>query len=184
MYQSPEAYPQLAPFIERWAAMRDEALALSDRMLTVNDDRAAAGTWRALPLRVEEEDRGVVPQALLLRNRTLAPATAATMERASGILACSFSALAPGARIRRHVHHQPHVTASLCLQADPGAQIIVDGARRDYVAGEVQVFDYTLPHEVVNPGPRERIVLLLLMKNRWRYSGPGKGPATRPGVGG
>ncbi len=41
---------------------------------------------------------------------------------------------------------------------------------RQYVTGEMLVFDYTLDHYVINDGPRERIVLLMLLGNRMESS--------------
>lgn len=166
-FQPMSAYPELSPIQAAWQEIRGEALASLDRMTFIEDERTEPRSWKVLPLLPEDEDRGVFPEGALEESRALAKRTVAIVERsAPTIAAYAFSALRPGGFIRAHTHNNAYVTASLCLDGGSGASIVVDGQRRDYVDGEMIIFDYRLVHEVVHKGDRARVVLLLLLEDR------------------
>ena len=163
-FLEPDAYPELAGIRAVWEELRDEALATRAEAFLITDGRAAPGTWSVLPLLPEEEDRHVFSEAETARLRALAPRTVALLGQHERVLAYAFSILAPGADIAQHRHHQPHVTASLCLQGGGTAILTAGGEARPFVDGEWTVFDYTQPHSVINRGELERIVLLVLLE--------------------
>ena len=146
--------------------MLEEGMEALGAMVPVDDGRSWAGAWRALPLRVEQEDLVIMPEAACQANREIVPRSAAVLLQSNRIVACAFSALAPGGRIAPHRHRHPYVTASLCLADGGGSFIIAGGERRSYQPGEWIVFDYRALHEVVNSGDGIRLVVLLLLQNR------------------
>lgn len=156
----------LSTIRDAWSTIRDEALAVRERMLPVFDGRADSGLWKVLPLWTEPEDSGRFPPDLCTSCRALTPRTTAIVESVPGILACMFSMVAPGGRILPHRHHNPFLTVSLCLQSGGDSFIVVGRDRTDYRDGELIVFDYRQMHEVVNRGHADRIALLLLVENR------------------
>jgi aspartyl/asparaginyl beta-hydroxylase (cupin superfamily) len=162
-FLDPAAYPQLATIGARWEDLRDEALAARSRMQPVDDSRSTPGAWSFLALLPEEEDRALAPEALTAANRALVPRSVELLDGVPGLLGYGFSCLAPGTAIAAHRHHQPRVTASLCLHGAAGASLEVGGEQRDYEDGEWLVFDYTRSHAVRNDGPLERLVLLVLL---------------------
>lgn len=137
-------------------------------MTDIHDSRAGPGAWRVLALLPENEDRQVVPEGTWRANRRLVPKTTEILAAVPRLEAYAFSALEPNGHIRPHRHTNAFVTAALCLQHGGNSYIVVGGERREYRDGEMIVFDYTLEHEVFNRGPKERIVLLMLLDNRMR----------------
>jgi aspartyl/asparaginyl beta-hydroxylase (cupin superfamily) len=167
-FQSPEAYPELGPVHAAWKTIRAEALAALERMTPIRDDRSSPGTWKILPLLPEEEDRGVVPDEVCRQSRTLAPETIRIVESSiPNIKGYALSALRPGGHIRPHSHTNPYVTASLCLHGGNGCHLLVGGRRQAFQDGGLIVFDYTLTHEVLHCGHEARVVLLMLLDNRY-----------------
>jgi hypothetical protein len=161
-----ELYPELAEVSAQFDAIRTEILPLRSAMTEVTDDRVQPGAWRILPLLAEAEDRAAVPDQFCLANRRLAPRSAQILSAVPELHAYSFSALAPGGHIRLHRHRNPFVTAALCLQDGGASYIVVAGERQDFRTRETIIFDYTMEHEVVNLGPAERVILLMLLNNR------------------
>lgn len=159
-------YRDLSTLGAAWQDVHAEALTTVPNMSAVNDGRVGASDWRALPLWVEPEDRGVFPDEVCEKNRRLAPLTVSLVEALGPVEACSFSLLAPGGAIAKHRHDRPFATAALCLDGGENARIRVAGVWRSYINGEWIIFDYTKPHEVTNDGPRARIVLLVLLDLR------------------
>jgi hypothetical protein len=159
-------YPELAGLRVYAPFLHEEGMAALDAMLPIDDARSPQGAWRALPLRVEDEDLPVISAAACEANRARVPRAASLLLQRPGILACSFSALEPGGRIAPHRHENPYATASLCLTDGGGSFIIADGERRDYRTGDWIVFDYRALHEVFNTGSSVRLVVLLLLPLR------------------
>jgi aspartyl/asparaginyl beta-hydroxylase (cupin superfamily) len=162
---SSEDYPELATLTTAWRDIRAEALAAVPSMTFVRDNRVAAWTWGVLPFRVEADDRQVITDEQCVANRAVAPRTVGLVEALGvPVEAFSFSLLAAGATIAEHRHHEPFVTAALCLSGE-GATIRVGGETRSYVDGQWILFDYTQPHSVTNKGPEPRVVLLVLVRS-------------------
>jgi quercetin dioxygenase-like cupin family protein len=153
----------LTPYLPIFLA---EGFAALEAMMTVCDERSRSGDWRALPLKVEREDEVVTPAGFCQANCARTPRSAAVLLAEPGVLACAFSAVAPGGRIAAHRHENPNVTGALCLDDGGGSFMVADGERQDYRTGEWIVFDYRALHEVVNEGPGIRLVLLVLLRNR------------------
>jgi hypothetical protein len=74
--------------------------------------------------------------------------------------------LAPGSVIREHRDHglgldEGLVRLHVPIVAGPAVEFVVDGVRVPMSAGECWYLDLSLPHRVSNPGPGERIHLVL-----------------------
>jgi aspartyl/asparaginyl beta-hydroxylase (cupin superfamily) len=167
-FHSTELYPELDLITPHFGEIRAEALRVRSSMTDVVDGRIRPGAWNVLPLLAEADDRDVVPDDLCMQNRLLVPRTIEILSTCPAFGGYALSALQSGGHIRPHTHHRPFVTAALCLQDSEGSHIVVGGERRDYREGEMMVFDYCYEHEVINNGPRERIVLLMLLPNRMK----------------
>ena len=135
-------------------------------MHTICDDRTGNHAWSALPLLVEEEDRGVFPDEICRQGRSLLPQTYTCFRHIPALQALAVSTLKPGGHIKPHCHQQPSVTAALCLQAEGDTWIKVNGDQKRFIPGQTLIFDYQSIHEVRNDGPVDRVVLLILLPNK------------------
>lgn len=160
-----DLYPVLDELEKHWMALKIEAIHSLKKMFYISDERINNNEWRVLPLVPEEEDRIHMDPSVIKNARKYAPFTCKLLDGIHNIHAYAFSSLAPKATIKAHQHHNPYVTAMLCLQADGDVYIENDGQRKYFKEGETIVFDYTLMHKVVNNSDTERIVLLILMDN-------------------
>jgi aspartyl/asparaginyl beta-hydroxylase (cupin superfamily) len=165
-FQTLERYPELQEVMQQFEAIRREALSLKSQMIPLNDERVDANVWSVFPLLPEEEDRVVIPEYLWKKNQRLAPKTTRILSSISSLLAYSFSSLKPNGHIRPHVHENPYVTATLCLQDGGDSYIVVNGEKAQFKSGEMIIFDYRQEHEVINLGTDDRVVLLMLLENR------------------
>ena len=163
-----EIYPELAIVQRSWPEIREEALALRPDMIWIEDERTRGHTWAFGPLVPEEEDRDDVLDALSARLRERAPFTMRLMATIPELLACGFSMLCAGERIGLHAHPNQFLTAMLGLAGGSACTVRVGAESRPIRPGDLLLFDYSLPHEVVNAGPDDRLVLLMLIPpSRW-----------------
>lgn len=165
-FHSPTLYPELDILWLHFVEIRAEALSCRLSMIDIADGRTTPGAWHILPLLAEREDRAVFSDAQCAHNRLLVPRILEILSAIPDLHAYAFSVLDPGKKILPHRHVNPFVTAAFCLQDGGDSYILVNGERRDFHDKEIIIFDYTQEHEVINNGVQERIVLLLLMKNR------------------
>lgn len=166
MFQELDLYPELLEIKKHFEDIKQEAFSLMDEMFSINDFRVESNVWNVFPLLPEVEDRSVVPDVIWKRNQQLAPLTTKLLSSIKSLEAYSFSTLKPSGHILPHVHENPYVTASLCLQDGGDSYMVVNGVKADFKTEDFLIFDYTQEHEVVNNGTQDRIVLLLLLKNR------------------
>lgn len=164
-FHDPKWYPALEGLIDHIPMLKAEAIEALNGMMYLADSRIRQQRWRVLPLLPEPEDAPVFPPAIVQDAQSKAPKTFQLLNGITGIDAFMLSALAPKATIGVHQHENPFVTAMLTLQCKGEAYILNNGERRDFVEGEIIVFDYTMMHEVVNNSDEERIVLLMLLEN-------------------
>ncbi len=157
-------FPDLERVQQQWRTIREEAKLAFDVLGTELGDQVGA-SW-ILPLVPEEEDRHKFDDRVYARACELAPTAARSASSIPYVLAYAFSKLAPRQTIAPHRHWNPYFTAGLCLQGGGHSHIVVGGQRRDFVDGELVVFDYRMTHEVANEGPVDRIVMLLLIDPR------------------
>lgn len=165
-FQSISLYPELYRLYRHFGTFLEEALAAKPSIHYIDDWRARPDTWGVLALRPEPEDLGVIPESICSANRTLMPRTTEILDAVPNLQAFAVSLLVPGGHIRLHTHKNHFVTAVLCLQGGEGSHISVSGKRRDFLDGEVIVFDYRQAHEIFNDGDQDRIAMLLLFENR------------------
>lgn len=127
---------------------------------------ASLGASYILPLVPEPEDSNEVSDEVFASARRLAPFTTEAVGRIPYVVSYGFSRVAPGGEIPEHDHWNPYLVALMCLATGDGCHILVGGQRRDFVVGETVLFDYTLPHAVMNPSAEERVVLLCVIDPR------------------
>lgn len=174
----PAEFSELAVVQARWRELRDEAVSA----LTLVGPRLGIDSSQTyiLPLVAEAQDRDLIPDAVCAEARALSPLAMSLTSEVPYAIGCAFSRLTPGKHIAPHYHATPYLTAILCLDdGGGGSHILVDGQRRDFVNGELTIFDYTLEHESRNEGTRDRIVLLLLIDPRRVRSTRASTPPTR-----
>jgi aspartyl/asparaginyl beta-hydroxylase (cupin superfamily) len=161
-------YPELARVRAEWREIRDEACSLLPMMIWVEDYRTAGKVWAFGPLLLEEGDRTPDRDRLCAVMRQRATRTMTLLHEIPTLLGCGFSLLVAGGRIGEHVHSMPFVTAILGLSAAHPCWITVGTETRPIQEGELTIFDYTQPHEVVNASEADRLALLVLVPNKSR----------------
>lgn len=175
---APDDFPELAVVQSQWRALRDEAVVALTALGPVLG--VPPSQSYILPVVPEAQDRDLVTDDICARARAMAPLAMQLAGDVPYVIGCAFSRLTPGKHIAPHYHSTPYLTAILCLD-DGGrrSHIIVDGQRRDFVDGELTIFDYTHEHESRNEGERDRIVMLLLIDPRRITSTRASTPPTR-----
>lgn len=166
VFQTLEVYPELQIISNHFDEIKEEVISLKSKMMYVNDIRIATNVWNIFPL-LPEEDRVVFSEEVLREFQRLAPKSTEILSSIHTLKAYSFSSLSPGGHIRPHKHDNHYVTAILCLQDGGDSHIIVAGEKAQFKNGEIVIFDYTKEHEVFNNGKEDRIVLLMLLDNRF-----------------
>lgn len=166
VFQTLELYPELKEVKNSFKEIKEEAFSLKTKMFPLNDYRVSTNVWNIFPLLPEKEDRGLFSDEVWKKNQLLAPKTSKILSSIASVEAYMFSSLEPKGHIGLHKHENPFVTAALCLQDGGDSCIIVNGIKAPFRTGEVLIFDYTQDHEVFNHGIQDRIVLLMLLKNR------------------
>jgi beta-hydroxylase len=165
-FYSTDDYPLLETVRKEWQTIRDEAKVALATLEAQLGDKTGGPSW-ILPLIPEAEDEHMFTEDVWRKARELSPVTCSLVQKLPFVIAFAFSKLVPGTKIPLHEHWNPYLTAILCLQdADGKTHITVNGERRHFHDGEYVFFDYTLPHESVNEGTVDRIVMLLLVDRR------------------
>ena len=136
-----EYYPVLDEIATHWMALKDEAIHSLNHMSYILDNRINPQEWRVLPLLPEKEDRMLMNATEIEMAREQAPLTCELLDRIPQLHAYAFSSLAPKATIQAHQHHNPYVTAMLCLQAEGDVYIDNNNERRYFKEGELIIFD-------------------------------------------
>jgi aspartyl/asparaginyl beta-hydroxylase (cupin superfamily) len=161
-------YPELALVRSEWREIREEALSLLPSMMWLEDDRTTGKVWALGPLILEEGDRTPDRDLLadVMRRRTTRTMT--LLYQIPNLLGCAFSLLVARSRIDKHIHSGTSVTAILGLSPADPCWITVGDENRRIRQGELTIFDYTQPHEVVNASHVDRLALLILLPNKSR----------------
>jgi aspartyl/asparaginyl beta-hydroxylase (cupin superfamily) len=163
---SQEEYPELAFIRNEWRTIRDEGRNLRDSMIWIEDRRTAGQVWAFAPLLMEEGQRTPDRDRLCEFLRARAPRTMTILRDIPTLLGCGFSLLLAQGRIGTHDHTRPFVTAILGLSSADPSWIKVGSETQFIRKGELVIFDYTLPHEVVNESSVDRLALLILLPNK------------------
>jgi len=174
-------FPELAPLLEQWQVIRDEALHLEDegyvRGAFANNDIGFQSFyrygWKRFYLKWYEAP---LPSA-----RALCPRTVAILEAIPTLHGAMFALLPPGGRLG--VHRDPYagslrVHLGLATPNSDDCRIIVDDVPYSWRDGQAVVFDETFIHWAENRTDRPRMILfcdierplrsrLLTAINRW-----------------
>jgi beta-hydroxylase len=159
-------YPELDPVRSNWREIREEAVSLVPTMMWVEDNRTTGRVWAFGPLVLEEGDRTLDRDHLsdvMLRRATR---TMTLLSQIPNLQGCGFSLLVARSRIDEHIHSMPFVTAILGLSPANPCWIRVANKTKSIREGELTIFDYTQPHEVVNASDVDRLALLILLPNK------------------
>ena len=165
-FYSSEEYPELTSACSEWREIRDEGWGIRSEMMWIEDERTDDRAWSFGPLVVEEAARTSDRNRLCEALRVKTPHTMKILRDIPGLLACGFSLLRAHSRIRMHSHVDPCVTASLCLSPADPCWITAGCETRHFYQGELIIFDFTLPHEIVNDSSTDRLALLMLLPNK------------------
>jgi aspartyl/asparaginyl beta-hydroxylase (cupin superfamily) len=161
-------YPELEFLRSEWRQIREEALSLLPAMMWLEDDRTTGKVWALGPLILEEGDR--TPDRDLLADvmRRRAKWTMTLLHQIPTLLGCAFSLLVARSKIDKHIHSGAFITAILGLSPADPCWITVGRETQRIREGELTIFDYTQPHEVVNASNVDRLALLILLPNKSR----------------
>ncbi|WP_266170487.1 aspartyl/asparaginyl beta-hydroxylase domain-containing protein [Dyella subtropica] len=169
-------FPDARRFVDAWPALRDEAVALMDRLQAVPRfhelmaEQAAISAndehdWRMFLLKVYGND--VTP------NLAACPRLAELIASSPDVLSAALSFLAPHKRVPRHRGPFKGVLRfqlglSVPLQADgrPAAVLWLADDEHRIGNGQALLWDDTYPHEVWNDSDQWRIALLLDVRRR------------------
>lgn len=119
------------------------------------------GGWTTIPLTAASGTR-VVPGALARR----VPAAAEVISYLPGTLVgAHFMRLGPGQVLDWHFEpqaiHERECRLLLSIHAPPGAHTLLGHLAVAYPEGQVWAGDFNFPHKVINPGDRDRIMLVM-----------------------
>jgi len=165
-------YPELDRVRSEWRVIREEALGLLPAMMWVNDNRTTGNVWAFGPLMLEEGERTPERDQLCDVMRQRATKTMTLLHQIPTLLGCGFSLLVAHSKIDEHDHSNPFVTAILGLSPANPCWITVGGKTQHIREGELTIFDYSQPHEVVNASDVDRLALLILLPNKARQTPP------------
>lgn len=155
--------PNLARFTQHLPAMRDEALAVSDKAVPFSSHphqrRIALGQpWNVLSF----VSYGTINYA----NCAKCPTIASLVLQTPSIKLAMLSIMEKGTHIKRHCGYfknvlRVHITLHVDQEDTTHRYIDVGGERYYWTQGDMVVFDDTFPHEVHNEVPGRRIVLFM-----------------------
>jgi len=172
-------FPAGVKFIGAWTTIRDEALAVAQRMPTIprfhevmqeQADISAADDrdWRVFVLKAYGAE---IPE-----NMARCPALSAVLRDSPEVLSATISFLAPGKHVPRHCGPfrgimRFHLGLSMPLAADGrlGSVLVIEDKEYRIGNGCGLLWDDTYPHEVWNRSDQVRIALLL---DVWRPGMP------------
>ena len=169
-------FPEAARFIASWASIRNEALALAERMqaiprfheimpaqaeISANDGK----DWRLFVLKVY----GAQCDA----NMAACPTLASIVSSTPDVLSATLSFLAPHKHIPRHrgpfrgvLRYQLGLSVPTDADGRPAAVLSLNDQEYRIGDGEHLLWDDTYPHEVWNNSEQLRVALLLDVRRR------------------
>lgn len=161
MFEDPKKYPELVALQSRWKELWQEVSLVLFSLKEMHDERSDPGHWQVLPLLVEPEDEGVFYPSIVNICRGYVPELCAMVDKIPNLRAFALSVIQPGGELKTHTHDNPFASASICLSGGKGAMIEVGSATKCLVDGDISVFDYRIPHRVVNHGCSARVALII-----------------------
>ncbi|MES2057486.1 MAG: aspartyl/asparaginyl beta-hydroxylase domain-containing protein [Pseudomonadota bacterium] len=151
--QSPVGIDELAAIQgEAISAFGERALVTDHSDLVVANDSSARAAWDCVYFRKEFKD--------VEKTHHLFPVTSAFLKRQRLATEALFSRLAPSTNIERHSDCANYVTTVHLPLMDSSSVINVAGAARQYVSGQVIIFDSSFYHSVDNSSCFNRDILL------------------------
>ncbi|WP_197685204.1 lipid A hydroxylase LpxO [Herminiimonas arsenitoxidans] len=172
-YHDLNSYPEMKALADQWEVIRDEAVALQDK-IKASDNMDDAGFnsffrrgWTRFYLKWYGESHPSAMQSC--------PRTVAILDSIPIIKAAMFAQLPPGADLGKH--RDPYAGSlryhlGLATPNDDRCFIDVDGVRYSWRDGEAVIFDETYIHWAANESDKNRIILFcdLERKMKWRWA--------------
>jgi aspartate beta-hydroxylase len=169
-------FPDAVRFVASWQSIRDEALALAERMqniprfheimpqqaeISANDGK----DWRLCLLKVYGTD--------IDKNMALCPTLSHIISSSPDVLSASISFLAPRKHIPRHrgpfrgvLRYQLGLSVPVDEAGRPAAVLSLNDHEHRIGDGQHLLWDDTYPHEVWNHSDQMRAALLLDVRRR------------------
>lgn len=173
MYLPAENYPFVRILEDNWQAILQEykQVASEPEMHAWPEGKLYDGRWDTFGL----YGFGMKQH----ENCKRCPITTKVVESLPGMVMAGFSRLAPGTHIKPHVGYggwaQYVLRCHLGLIVPEGCEMRVGPETRTWKEGKVTVFCDATEHEVWNRGDKERVVLLLDVRNpdfKWKMLNP------------
>jgi aspartate beta-hydroxylase len=169
-------FPDAARFVASWQPIRDEAMALAERMQTIprfheimpaqeeisaNDGK----DWRLCILKIYGTD--------VEKNMALCPTLGSIVSSSPDVLSASISFLAPRKHIPRHrgpfrgvLRYQLGLSVPVDDEGRPAAVLSLNDHEHRIGDGQHLLWDDTYPHEVWNNSDQMRAALLLDVRRK------------------
>jgi aspartate beta-hydroxylase len=169
-------FPDAARFVASWQPIRDEAMALAERMQTIprfheimpaqeeisaNDGK----DWRLCILKIYGTD--------VEKNMALCPTLGNIVSSSPDVLSASISFLAPRKHIPRHrgpfrgvLRYQLGLSVPVDDEGRPAAVLSLNDHEHRIGDGQHLLWDDTYPHEVWNNSDQMRAALLLDVRRK------------------
>ena len=155
MFLSPEDFSFTHELRDNWRVIRDEYLRLDEDQFKPWVQREMYGQgWAVFGLCAS--GKRIEP------NCAQCPRTAALLAEVPGLTLAGFSRMRPHSHVATHVGWAESVyRLHLGLVVPDGCTLRVARETRSWRAGEILIFDDTVPHEAFNRSDETRTVLLL-----------------------
>ena len=166
-------FPELEILKENWELIRDEGLEYVDSFYSMEDGRNLTDSWRAMPLKPEPDDliyhKFHNGNALQERIDEWADKFTYTRSLCDSIdnMGYVYSLLGKHGHIAKHIHRLPLVSAILGLDLKDPCVFRVNSDYEYIREGEFMIFDYTRDHESWNHSNKDRLALLISLKNKY-----------------
>lgn len=149
---NPEIFDFLKPIQENYQQILSEFQEVSSRAFPYFEN-IYKGNWSVVGFLYNGKE--------FLEYKQFAPKTCQIMDAIPGICTYAFSIFEPGVEVEDHFAEEyENLRGHLTLTSNPEAKIIIEGEEREWVPGELMVFDHTLNHHSYNKGNTNRAVLL------------------------
>ena len=167
-----DKFPELKYIESQWKVIRDEAMEYKDDFYPIEDPRNYKG-WSAMPLKPEADDinfQGMFNEELVARRdmwKDKFPETRSICDSIENE-GYVFSCLAPLGHIKPHIHEEKHVSTLMGLDLGDNCIFKVGNSTKEIKAGEFLVFDYQIPHTAWNLSNKDRVALVVVLKNKYK----------------
>lgn len=149
-----EHFAFLRPVRAHWQELKDEYLQVKDMAENWPEKELYNGGWDTIGVIFKGQD--------LLANQKLCPVATSLAKAIPEVYICGYSILRSGCIIHPHTGYTKSVFRShLGLICPDNCSITVGDITRQWVDGEMFVFDDTITHSARNDSSTDRVILIL-----------------------